>query len=53
MRGHADRGCADEEADQINEVTGFADDSSTAEVWVLSPVVEGQIACVDAVVSVN
>ena len=31
VRGHADRGCADEEGDQINEVTGFADDPSAAD----------------------
>ena len=53
VRAHADRGCADEEGDQIDEVTGFADDPSAAEVRVLSPVVEGKVTSVDSVVGVE
>ena len=53
VRDHADRGCADEEADQIYKVTCFADDPSAAEVGVLSPVVEWKIADVDSVVGMK
>jgi hypothetical protein len=40
MRAYADSWYADEEGDQVNEVTGFADDPSAADGFVLSPVAE-------------
>jgi hypothetical protein len=53
MCAHTDRSRADEESDQVNEVTRFADDPSAAEGFVLSPMVERDIACVDAVMGVE
>ena len=43
---------ADEEGNEIHEVTGFADDASTADFGVLCPVIEGNVTCVDAVMDV-
>ncbi len=50
MCGYRDRCFADEEGDEVNEVTGFADDTSAADFGILSPVVEGNESSVDAVV---
>jgi hypothetical protein len=44
---------ANEEGDEVNKVTGLADDSSAADSWVLSPVSGREVACVDAVVGVE
>jgi hypothetical protein len=44
---------ADEEGDEVNEVTGFADDASAADLGILSPVVEGNRPGVDAVMNMH